>query len=146
MDIVSTALQLAVNETTIPEPTALEVAAESILNELTDGDATTADVAAALQDALEAIKKSVAEELANTKLTVGISLGAAANEMESTTTGDMEESTTSGDMESTTIAADLESTEAATDGETTSTMSPGEETTTISEMESTTTVLVMFYP
>ena len=129
LDIVSTALNLAVNETTIPEPTALEMAAESILTELTDGNATSADVAAALQEALEAIKKSVAEELANTQLTVGISLGAAANMMETTTAGD---------MDSTTISADLESTTATAEDETTSTASPTDDTTT--EMESTTPV------
>ena len=115
---------MAVNETTIPEPTALEVAAESILQELTDGNSTTADVAAALKDALEAIKESVAEELANTKLTVGISLGTAANQMETTTTGDMDSTTGGADMESTTLVAE------------------DEMTSTASSMDSTTTILV----
>ena len=106
LEIVSTALQLAVNETTIPEPTALEVAAESILLELTDGSATSADIALALEEALLAIKDSVAEELSKTKLTVDISLGAVANEMEGTTeAGEMDSTVASdADMESTTMA------------------------------------------
>ena len=134
LEIVSTALQLAVNETTIPEPTALEVAAESILQELTDDSATSADIALALEEALQAIKDSVAEELSKTKLTVDINLGAAANEMEATTEA--------GEMDSTVASdADMESTTMAGETDMTSTMSDTEDSSTDSEMVSTSTAL-----
>lgn len=134
LEIVSTALQLAVNETTIPEPTALEIAAESILQELTDGSATSADIALALGEALEAIKTSVAKELSQTKLTLDINLGAAANEMEATTEAGETDSTVASD-------ADMESTTMAGEMDMTSTVSDMEGSETDSEIDSTSTAL-----
>ena len=113
LELVSAALEMAVNETTIPEPTALEMAAESILREVTDGNATASDIATALQEALEAIKASVAEELAN-----------EMTNDETTTEGAMESTTTEADMTSTTTASSSDetttdsTTTAATDGKT----------------------------
>ena len=111
LEIVSTALNLAVNETTVPEPTALEIAAESILTKLTDGSATSSDIAAALEQALQAIKGSVVKELEETKLTVDISLGAAANEVETTTAmAEMETTSIDSEMEDTSTVLEVTST------------------------------------